>query len=198
MADDKGTPPPAGPGPDAPLDADESRARVIDDYPPYEVTRRGFLVSTLGAGWMAFAASCGASLAAVGRFIIPNVTFDPPTRFNAGRPGDYEIGVDENWKAKFKTWIVRNEEGFYALSTICTHLGCTPNWFKEESKFKCPCHGSGFRMTGRNFEGPAPRPLERFHIELGADGNLYVDKSRKYRAEMGQWTSPGAFLKYSV
>jgi cytochrome b6-f complex iron-sulfur subunit len=134
----------------------------------------------------------------MGRFLIPNISFDPPTRFSAGKPTEYDIGVDERWKAKFKVWLVRDSGGFYALSTVCTHLGCTPNWFKQDSKFKCPCHGSGFQPSGRNFEGPAPRPLERFNIEMAADGNIYVDKSKKFRWEMGQWELPGSYLKFST
>jgi nitrite reductase/ring-hydroxylating ferredoxin subunit len=54
--------------------------------------------------------------------------------------------------------IEQHTSGFYALFTICTHLGCTPNYLSAENKFKCPCHGSGYRLTGVNFEGPAPRP----------------------------------------
>ena len=85
--------------------------------------------------------------------------------------------------------------GFYALITICTHLGCTPNYLSAENKFKCPCHGSGFRPTGVNFEGPAPRPLERARVVLADDGQILVDKSRKFQYELGQWTDPEAFLK---
>ena len=77
----------------------------------------------------------------------------------------------------------------------CTHLGCTPNYLSAENKFKCPCHGSGFRTTGINFEGPAPRPLERARIVLADDGQILVDKSRKFQRELGQWIDPEAFLK---
>ena len=52
-------------------------------------------------------------------------------------------------------------------ASVCTHLGCTPNWLEGEQKFKCPCHGSGFYKDGINFEGPAPRPLERYAIRIG-------------------------------
>ena len=100
---------------------------------------------------------------------------------------------------RFKTkgiWIVREEGGIYALSTTCTHLGCTPNWLQAEGKFKCPCHGSGFYKTGINFEGPAPRPLERYMIGLAADGQIMVDKSRKFQKELGQWNDPDAYLEY--
>lgn len=64
--------------------------------------------------------------------------------FRAGLPTEYQVGeVSERWKDAFGTWIIRDQEKIYALATICTHLGCTPNWMPNEVKFKCPCHGSG-------------------------------------------------------
>ena len=78
--------------------------------------------------------------------------------------------VSTRFKDQFAVWIVRTPTEIYVLSTVCTHLGCTPNWLSGEQKFKCPCHGSGFRKTGINFEGPAPRPLERYRVALADDG----------------------------
>ena len=94
-------------------------------------------------------------------------------------------------------WIERSDSGFYALRSVCTHLGCTPNWLSAEAKFKCPCHGSGFYMSGVNFEGPAPRPLERYRIALGDDGQILIDKSRIFQQEKGQWDDPDSFLSLS-
>jgi len=160
-----------------------------------EVTRRSFF-SWLSVGWLAFVAATGGFFTMMLRFFFPNVLFEPVQTFRAGFPDDYQAGqVDLRWKAKFGTWIVRNDEGIYALSTVCTHLGCTPNWLNAEQKFKCPCHGSGFRKTGINFEGPAPRPLERFRIILADDGQIVIDKTKKYQQEKGQWSDPEAFLK---
>ncbi|SVA08299.1 uncharacterized protein METZ01_LOCUS61153 [marine metagenome] len=160
-----------------------------------QVTRRSFF-SWLSLGWLAFVAATGGFFTMMLRFFFPNVLFEPVQTFRAGYPEDYEAGeVDLRWKAKYATWIVRNDEGIYALSTTCTHLGCTPNWLAAEQKFKCPCHGSGFRKTGINFEGPAPRPLERFKIVLADDGQIVIDKTKKYQQEKGQWGDPEAFLK---
>ncbi|MCR4336473.1 MAG: Rieske 2Fe-2S domain-containing protein, partial [Candidatus Omnitrophica bacterium] len=75
-----------------------------------------------------------------------------------------------------------------------THLGCTPNLQGNEGKFKCPCHGSGFYKTGINFEGPAPRPLERFKIFLTDDGEIVVDKTAKFQQEKGEWSDPESFI----
>lgn len=157
--------------------------------------RRSF-ISWLSVGWLAFTAATAGFFTMMLRFFFPNVLFEPVQYFRAGFPEDYQIGeVDVRWKAKFGVWMVRNAEGIYALSTVCTHLGCTPNWLSSEKKFKCPCHGSGFFVSGINFEGPAPRPLERYRIIMAEDGQIIVDKSIKYQQEKGQWSDPEAFLK---
>ena len=157
--------------------------------------RRGFF-KWLSIGWLAFTAATGGFFTILIRFLFPNVLFEPPQSFKIGYPDEFEIGkVDLRFKKKFSVWIVRNDEGMFALSTVCTHLGCTPNWFDTERKFKCPCHGSGFRSTGVNFEGPAPRPLERYRIVLADDGQIIVDKTKKFQQEKGQWEDPEALLK---
>lgn len=171
--------------------------REPDDTSPL-LTRRAWI----GLAWGAFSAASAAALAATGRFMFPNVLNEPPQQFKVGFPNEYGIGVDERWKDRYGVWIVRttedivqNASGFYVLISTCTHLGCTPNYLSAENKIKCPCHGSGFRLTGVNFEGPAPRPLERARIVLADDGQILVDKSRKFQQELGQWTDPEAFLK---
>jgi cytochrome b6-f complex iron-sulfur subunit len=172
-------------------------AADADDTSPL-LTRRMWL----GVAWGAFSAASAAALAATGRFMFPNVLNEPPQQFRAGFPNEYGMGVDERWKETFGVWLVRTPDdlaqrasGFYALLVTCTHLGCTPNYLAAEAKFKCPCHGSGFRTTGINFEGPAPRPLERARIVLADDGQILIDKSRKFQFELGQWVDPEAFLK---
>ena len=178
--------------------AAKASSRAADDTSPL-LNRRAWM----GLAWGAFSAASAAALAATGRFMFPNVLNEPPQQFKAGLPNEYGMGVDERWKEKYGIWIVRiadenvepHGSGFYALFTICTHLGCTPNFLSAENKFKCPCHGSGYRTTGVNFEGPAPRPLERAKIGLADDGQLLIDKSRKFQYELGQWTDPDAFLK---
>ncbi len=174
-----------------------SGGRAADDTSPL-LTRRAWM----GLAWGAFSAASAAALAATGRFMFPNVLNEPPQQFRAGFPNEYGMGVDERWKEKFGIWLVRTPDdpdaggsGFFALITVCTHLGCTPNYLAAELKFKCPCHGSGFRTSGINFEGPAPRPLERARIVLADDGQILVDRSRKFQRELGQWIDPEAFLR---
>jgi cytochrome b6-f complex iron-sulfur subunit len=150
-------------------------------------------------GWGVFTAFTGITLLGFLRSAFPRILFQPPTTFKAGLPKDFTVGeISEKFKKDFRVWIIRSAEGFYALFAKCTHLGCTPRWLAAETKFKCPCHGSGFYKTGINFEGPAPRPLERLRITLAEDGQIVIDKGVKYLYEKGDWTKPGAFLKYTA
>ena len=156
-------------------------------------TRRGFNMA-LALGWGAIAVAGGTFAAALQSFMVPKITREPPSTFRAGKLGEFAgTGVYEQFKDK-NVWIVHLPEGkLIALSTICTHLGCIPNWLPNDSKYKCPCHGSGFYMNGVNFEGPAPRPLERHKIFLEGDV-VMIDKSLKYREELGQWTSSDSYV----
>ena len=61
-----------------------------------------------------------------------------------------------------------------------------------DEKFKCPCHGSGFDTEGINFEGPAPKPLARVHVEVDGEGQIVVDTAKLY--ETDQWGESGASL----
>ena len=178
------SPPDIRPGPD----------RILPLASGGMTTRRGFF-SWLTLAWVSFAAATTAALAATGRFLFPNVLFEPPQSFKIGFPENYDVGVDERWKDKFSVWVVKEKTQMYALISVCTHLGCTPNWRAGDAKVKGPCHGSGCYSTGINFEGPAPRPLERARIVVGEDGQILIDKNTKYQWEKGQWENPESFLK---
>ena len=159
------------------------------------LTRRG-MFSWAAVGWVGFAAAMAAWAGALNRFLYPNVLFEPPLRFKVGSPDDFPQGVvDERFKETRGIWVVNNDGQLYALIAICTHLGCPPNWLPEQNKFKCPCHGSGYYKNGVNFEGPTPRPLERAAISIDPqDGQLQVDKGRKFLFEAGQWDDPASFI----
>jgi cytochrome b6-f complex iron-sulfur subunit len=138
-------------------------------------------------GWGGFGLWSFFSLVGFVRSAFPRVHFEPPSKFKAGLPSDYTLGeVSDKYKQEYRVWIVREEAGLYALFAKCTHLGCTPRWLDAENKFKCPCHGSGFYKSGMNFEGPAPRPLDRFPISVGEDGRLIVDKGRIFKMHPGE------------
>lgn len=171
--------------------------------------RRRFLIgavltSWIFIGWSTFVAGCTFLTVMCVRFMFPNVLAEPPSTIKIGLPSTFDPeDVNERFKAEWGFWVVRSarvgesagDDIVYALKSVCTHLGCPPNWLVGEQKFKCPCHGSGFYITGVNFEGPAPRPLERFKVTLADDGQIIVDKSQIFQQELGQWTDADSFIK---
>ncbi len=161
---------------------------------PTLLTRRDLLTRT-GLGFVA--ATAGVIVAGAGRLLFPRVRFHPPTTLNIGKPENFAVGeISERWKKSHQVIVVREETGFYALRSSCTHLGCVPSWKPGQKKFKCFCHGSGFRLNGDNFEGPAPRPLERVKIFLNEEGELMVDTAVRFRKEKGEWERAGAYLRF--
>jgi len=165
------------------------------ETPPGEPMDRRSFLKLLFVGWAAFTAVVVGYGSMILRYLFPNVLFEPKQSFEAGLVSDYTVGeVSERFKKQHGVWIVRDPEKIYALSTVCTHLGCTPNWQVNDNKFKCPCHGSGYYKTGINFEGPAPRPLERFKIYLSPEGEIVVDKTEKFQQEKGEWGDPSSYI----
>lgn len=165
------------------------------DSPLNQPMERRSFIKWSAIGWTAFAAAIAGYGTLLTRYLFPNVLFEPKQSFRAGFPAEYNANeVSERYKDQYGVWIVRETDKIYALATICTHLGCTPNWQESENKYKCPCHGSGFYRNGINFEGPAPRPLERYQIGLGDDGAIVIDKTRKFQFEKGEWNDPDSFI----
>src|ERR1700682_2930206 len=136
------------------------------------ITRRDFLnEATAGALGIAGLGSA----VVLYQFFSPNVLFEPPSSFRAGKPDLYPAN-SVSFLLEQQVYIVRMPQGFYAVSAICTHLGCITQFKQETSLIECPCHGSKFKQDGTKIEGPAPRPLPHFSITLTADGELLVEK----------------------
>ncbi|MBZ5707080.1 MAG: Rieske 2Fe-2S domain-containing protein [Acidobacteriia bacterium] len=147
--------------------------------------------------WSCVVAFLAAWLIAFFRFFLPRTLFEPATSFKIGYPSDFGLGVDTKFQQKYRIWVDRTPDRLFIIYARCTHLGCTPDWKPSENKFKCPCHGSGYDSEGINFEGPAPRPMDRAHVELSPDGQILVDVSHLYQWPKGQpsqFNDPGAFL----
>ncbi|HKN34323.1 MAG TPA: Rieske 2Fe-2S domain-containing protein [Terriglobales bacterium] len=147
--------------------------------------------------WSGVGAFLGAWFLAFFRFFLPRTLFEPATKFKIGYPTDFALGVDTKFQQKYRIWVDRTPDRLFVIYARCTHLGCTPDWKPAENKFKCPCHGSGYDSEGVNFEGPAPRPMDRAHIERAPDGQILVDVSHLYQWPKGQqshFDDPGAFL----
>jgi len=151
-----------------------------------ETSRREFLERGISVvGWGALFAGIGAGSYQTVRFFFPSVVFHPPSEFQIGRVEDFlateapdaygVISVDSRFKQEHRFFVVRETGRIYALYARCTHLGCTVNWFPGLRIFKCPCHGSEFHSDGKEFAGPAPRPLDHLKISLDSEGNILVD-----------------------
>ena len=148
--------------------------------------------------WSAVAAFLVAWFLAFFRFFLPRTLFEPATSFKIGYPEEYGLGVDTKFQQKYRIWVDRTPDRIFVIYARCTHLGCTPDWKPSENKFKCPCHGSGYDSEGVNFEGPAPRPMDRAHVEVAPDGQILVDVSKLYQWPKGQpsqFNDQGSFLR---
>ncbi|MBI4788866.1 MAG: Rieske 2Fe-2S domain-containing protein [Chloroflexi bacterium] len=136
------------------------------------MTRRDFLGKV---GWGAIVVAVGALAGALARFFEPNVTTPAPGPVEIGAPGDYPVG-SLTFVERARAYLGRDERGLYALTAICTHLGCTPRL--ESDTLVCPCHGSRFTRQGQVVSGRAPRALERAFVGRGANGRLFIDRGR--------------------
>jgi cytochrome b6-f complex iron-sulfur subunit len=136
------------------------------------VSRRDFF-NEIAGGALAIA-GLGAAVVTV-KYSSPNVLFEPPTTFRAGPLDDYPVN-SVTYLQDQQVYIVRTEKGLWAMSSVCTHLGCITQWKSESNQIACPCHGSKFERDGKVQAGPAPRPLPHFSVRLAADGALVVDK----------------------
>jgi len=148
--------------------------------------------------WASVGAFLTAWFLAFFRFFLPRTLFEPATSFKIGYPEEYGLGVDTKWQQKYRIWVDRTPDRLFVIYARCTHLGCTPDWKPSENKFKCPCHGSGYDSEGINFEGPAPRPMDRAHVEVAPDGQILVDVAKLYQWPKGQpsqFNDDGAFLR---
>jgi cytochrome b6-f complex iron-sulfur subunit len=145
--------------------------------PPDKLQRRAFLSFTLG--WCSAGFALAASLAAAGRFMVPNVLYEPDRRFKAFKPEDYPEGP--TFLPNLRVFLFRKGNSFRAASAVCTHLGCTVNL--AGSGFHCPCHGSVFDPAGAVVSGPAPAPLAWFELTLSRDGHLVIDTSQQVKPD---------------
>ena len=137
------------------------------DPPP--ISRRSFLsLASLGS----FLAALGTAAAGMLRLPNPGVLPGPVRRFKLGPPDQFAVGSETAF-AEQNLVLFHDDQGFYAISSTCTHLGCTVARSKEG--FACPCHGSRFDGAGNVIGGPAPRPLPWLEVSMSANGDLVVN-----------------------
>lgn|SRR5512141_2549243 len=137
------------------------------DERPDRIRRSMFAVGCLG-----MAAATTGFLAATLRFLVPNVLYEPSRRFDIGPPSDYPPG-SATFLPDRRLYVFNEPDGFYAISSVCTHLGC--NVKRAASGFECPCHGSRFDPNGGVVHGPAPKSLAWYALSVSPRTQLVVD-----------------------
>lgn len=110
--------------------------------------------------------------------IFKFLSYDPPKEvllpsITLGEPVSYISGT-ATYIPEVKAWLVRDENGLYAVTSTCTHLGCTVN--HQDDKFVCPCHGSQFTISGEVLLGPAIKALEHYQVSLSTNGLVVIDR----------------------
>ncbi|MDQ7026586.1 MAG: Rieske 2Fe-2S domain-containing protein [Anaerolineae bacterium] len=129
----------------------------------------------------------GASMAMLlGQFTIVGLWFAYP-RFREGEFGGIfpfdpaevpSLGSPPISNPSGHFWVSQTEEGLMVMYDVCTHLGCLPKWVSTNTRFECPCHGSKYRINGTWIEGPAPRGLDLFPIEVTyEDGTVVTNET---------------------
>ena len=134
---------------------------------PDRIRRHLFTIGCLSIG----AATAG-FLTATFRFLVPNVLYEPSRRFDIGAPSVFPPG-SVTFLPDRQLYVFNAADGFYAVSSVCTHLGCTVK--RGGPGFACPCHGSHFDENGQVVDGPAPRRLPWFALSLSPHAQLVVD-----------------------
>jgi cytochrome b6-f complex iron-sulfur subunit len=155
----------------------QDRNKSTRDDEEAVLSRRRFFIK-MGSSSLAIAGA-GATVFAV-QYLSPNVIYEPSPIVSAGRP-DHFPANSVTFDPRFGIYLVHETKGFYAMSAVCTHLGCMTVWKQDSGLIACPCHGSNFRADGTVLGGPAPRPLPWLKTWLESSGEILVDRSSVIR-----------------
>jgi cytochrome b6-f complex iron-sulfur subunit len=150
--------------------------KQITPQTPSDLGRRHFLIGLGSAGLLLAAWQMGRATL---RFLTPPLTQPQPEPVTAGPPNEFGANTLTYIPAAL-AWLGRDEAGYYALSAICPHLGCTIQ--QTETMFICPCHGSQFDRQGNVGHGPATRPMNYLAVVLN-EGILTINPNQIVSAE---------------
>jgi cytochrome b6-f complex iron-sulfur subunit len=133
-----------------------------------EISRRDFLKLTRdGLLYLSGALTLGGLL----RFLSFQTETTPQTEFDLGSTEKYPLAT-QIILSEIPAMLIHSQQGFTAISLVCTHLGCTVG--KSAEGFACPCHGSRFDADGKVTHGPAAKPLSSLRVEVTKDNRLIL------------------------
>lgn len=139
--------------------------------------RRDFLgVAAIGSA----IAALGVAAIGAAQLPMPSVFPESNSRVKLG-PAERFLSTPITAVPDQRLWIYVDEEGLFAISAVCTHLGCLVS-SNGDAGFFCPCHGSRFDARGKVTGGPAPKPLMYLELTVSPDGQLVVDKQKTVAA----------------
>jgi cytochrome b6-f complex iron-sulfur subunit len=139
------------------------------------LSRRGFLKYFL-AGFSALATVVGVATPVIAYLWPPKQTATGAGgRVDVGPAADLPVGKGAVYSVNNQPVIViHTSDGYFALSAVCTHLGCIVFWAEQRGVIACPCHAAFFTTNGDVISGPAPAPLETYRVEVQG-GQIYVE-----------------------
>ena len=130
-----------------------------------KVSRRNFIYNFSIIGAAALAAVVFVKY--VFAFLFPSLKQVKEHKYMVARESDIPVGkAKEITLGKKPAFVVRLEDGYKVFSGVCTHLGCIVRWEEEKSRFYCPCHQGIFDKSGKVTDGPPPRPLDEYRVEI--------------------------------
>jgi cytochrome b6-f complex iron-sulfur subunit len=161
---------------------------------PKPVSRREFFRKSLVGSLLVYGAQFGgASLA----FLWPSLKGGFGSVISAGKLQDIKSAINETRQPVYsgtgRFYVVEyngrpaddidyeaeglTAQGIMPLYQRCVHLGCRVPFCQQSQWFECPCHGSKYNTAGEYKLGPAPRGMDRFRVEVTAEGDVLVDTS---------------------
>jgi cytochrome b6-f complex iron-sulfur subunit len=120
-----------------------------------------------------FLLGLGGALGLVGLIDFLSYEMDPapPSQYDLGSAGEYPRGSRVVF-LQIPAVLIHNDDGFMALSLVCTHLGCTVE--QKDGEYECPCHGSKYDGKGHVTRGPSNTPLKKLGVMVNETGNVIL------------------------
>ena len=130
-----------------------------------KITRRGFLDIVIGSGALVLGAVMTGTVV---KYLLPPMK-ESGKAGEVQAAGTTELAVGQAKKFDMNgspALLVHMPTGYFALSAVCTHLGCIVEWDDRKQQVVCPCHNGTFDYRGNILGGPPPKPLPSYQAAV--------------------------------